>query len=115
MPGRLGKRHWRTRAPVDRYRIRSAWSALAEARASRPGSGREALVTHRTTPHGADRLRQADDRHLRGAVLDPVCRMQVVLATAAHTLYHNAQTYAFCTASCRERFRRRRTAFRAGR
>src|SRR5437660_4350498 len=114
MPGRLGKRRWRTRAPVDRYRIRSAWSALAEARASRPGSGREAVMTHRTTAHGADRLRQADDRHLRGAVLDPVCGMEVVLATAAHTLDHNGQTYAFCSASCRERFRSGPTAYLAG-
>jgi Cu+-exporting ATPase len=71
-------------------------------------------MTRRTTAHGADRIRQAGDRPPRGALLDPVCGMEVVLATAAHTLDHNGQTYAFCSASCRERFRSDPTAFPAG-
>ena len=71
-------------------------------------------MTRRTTAHGADRIGQADDRHLTGAVLDPVCGMEVVLATAVHTLAYNGQTYAFCGAGCRERFRSDPKAYLAG-
>jgi P-type Cu+ transporter len=35
---------------------------------------------------------------------DPVCGMSVAIATAEHTLVHDAQTYYFCSAHCRRSF-----------
>jgi xanthine dehydrogenase accessory factor len=36
--------------------------------------------------------------------LDPVCGMTVAVATTRHTAEHNARTYYFCCAGCREKF-----------
>lgn len=35
-----------------------------------------------------------------GTALDPVCGMQVDVATAQHTTEHNGTTYYFCSRGC---------------
>jgi Cu+-exporting ATPase len=39
-----------------------------------------------------------------GIAKDPVCGMDVEIATAKHTALHQGQTYYFCAASCRSKF-----------
>jgi Cu+-exporting ATPase len=41
---------------------------------------------------------------LAAFAVDPVCGMTVDTTTAAHTAIHDAQTYFFCCAGCREQF-----------
>ncbi len=41
-----------------------------------------------------------------GAMVDPVCGMQVDPATATEHVERDGQTYYFCSAGCREEFER---------
>jgi YHS domain-containing protein len=36
--------------------------------------------------------------------VDPICGMDVVIATARYTYEHEGQIYYFCCAGCREKF-----------
>jgi len=49
-----------------------------------------------------------------GVAIDPVCGMEVEIATAGHTLEHEGETYYFCHAGCREKFAKNPAHFLAG-
>ena len=48
--------------------------------------------------------RAAADAIAPGTAFDPVCGMEVDLATALHRIEHGGRTYAFCCAGCRASF-----------
>jgi xanthine dehydrogenase accessory factor len=71
-----------------------AVSVLAEIIALTPAQ-REALCEERALDAGATS---------GNAATDPVCGMEVDVATATHRFTHDGQTFAFCCAGCRFKF-----------
>jgi xanthine dehydrogenase accessory factor len=67
----------------------------------RPASDRTPLVTPSTAPRAS------------AAAVDPVCHMEVDIATARHTADVGGKTYYFCCASCQARFTKDPTPFLA--
>jgi xanthine dehydrogenase accessory factor len=52
----------------------------------------------------APRPRHAEPDEEPATVFDPVCGMEVDLATAQHRIEHNGRTHVFCCAACRASF-----------
>lgn len=68
----------------------------------------EVVATRRTTAHRMPVVAQAaPDRRI---VIDPICGMEVDLATARHTLVVDGETFGFCCPACKRRYQQEREA-----
>jgi Cu+-exporting ATPase len=52
----------------------------------------------------AHHAHQHEHHHDEGIAIDPVCGMEVEIASAIYTHEHEGQTYYFCAASCKTAF-----------
>ncbi len=74
-----------------------ALSILAEITQQRPGTGLE----HQTREHAEQHAGPANEP---GIAIDPVCNMEVEIATARHRGEVDGRAYYFCSAQCRSAF-----------
>lgn len=91
-------------------RRRASWTEkavwLSERRASLPAAvpgamGPSAAGTH---PAGVMTAETAPTAPREGFAIDPVCKMEVEMATAPATSVHNGTTYYFCAPGCKTAF-----------
>jgi xanthine dehydrogenase accessory factor len=63
----------------------------------------EVVATRRASPYRMPRV-TADAIPERRIVIDPICGMEVDLATARHTLVIDGETIGFCCPACKRRY-----------